>query len=76
MNYPIPATPSESASSQKPVTEEVILSAVAGVILDARSQGRSLEDVLGEIMADDALLDVDQRRCLSELVAQAWEALP
>ncbi len=76
MNYPIPATPSEITSSQKPVTEEVILSAIAGVIFDARSQGRSLEDVLSEVMADDALLDADQRRCLRDLVAQVWDALP
>lgn len=77
MNYRIPATPPEIAAlSQKPVTEELIASAIAGVVHHARSQGQSLEDVLAEVLADDSLLDIQQRRWLSEIVAQAWETLP
>jgi hypothetical protein len=76
MNYPIPATPPEIAAlAKKPVTEELVASAIAGVIHHARSQGQSLEDVLSEILADDTLLDAQQRRWLSEIVAQAWETL-
>ncbi|MDX2232129.1 MAG: hypothetical protein NW220_21015 [Leptolyngbyaceae cyanobacterium bins.349] len=76
MNYPIPANSQEVvALRQRSVNEELIASAIAGVIQVARSSGQSLEDLMAEIMADDALLDAQQRRWLSEVVAVAWEAL-
>jgi len=77
MNYPIPASPNEVvALRQKSVNEELIASAIAGVIQVARSSGQSLDELMTEIMADDALLDTQQRRWLSEVVAVAWEELP
>ena len=75
MNYPIPASPQEIvALRQKPVNEELVAAAIAGVIKIVRAQGQSLEQLTAQVLADDSLLDLDQRRWLSELVAQAWES--
>ncbi|MGA7932660.1 MAG: hypothetical protein WCA35_03695 [Kovacikia sp.] len=77
MNYPIPANPQEVvALQQNPVSEELIAAAISGVVTVARSQGQSLEDLMAEVLADDALLDIQQRRWLSEIIAAAWEKLP
>ncbi|UBF25520.1 hypothetical protein K9N68_28715 [Kovacikia minuta CCNUW1] len=77
MNYPIPANPQEVvALRQNPVSEELIAAAIAGVVKVARSKGQSLEELMAEVLADDALLDVQQRRWLSEIIAAAWEKLP
>lgn len=77
MNYPIPANPQEIAAlRQKPVNEELIASAIAGVVQVARDKGQSLEELMAEVLADDKLLDRSQRRWLGEIVAQAWERLP
>lgn len=76
MNYPIPArSPEVVAFPEKSVNEELIASAIAEVIQDARSTGQSLDDVMAEIMADDTLLDTQQRRWLGEIVAVAWKEL-
>lgn len=76
MHYPIPTSPQEIvALGQKPVSEELVASAIAGVIQFVRSQGQSLEQLTAEVLADDSLLNHQQRRCLSEVVAQAWESL-
>lgn len=77
MNYPIPANPQEVVDlRQKSVDEELIAAAIAGVIHVARAQGQSLDDLMAEVLADDALLDIRQRRWLSEIVAVAWQRLP
>ncbi|WP_421655310.1 hypothetical protein [Leptothermofonsia sp. ETS-13] len=77
MNYPIPANPQEVvALRQSPVTEELIAAAIAGVVQVARSNGQSLDELMAEVLADDALLDTKQRQWLSEIVAVAWEKLP
>lgn len=77
MNYPIPANPQEVvALRQNPVNEELIAAAIVGVVQVARSNGQSLNDLILEVLADDALLDIQQRRWLSEIVAAAWEKLP
>ncbi len=77
MNYPIPANPQEVVDlRQKPVSEELIAAAIAGVVQVARSKGQSLDDLMAEVMADDALLDPKQRSSLSQIVATAWEKLP
>ncbi len=77
MNYPIPVNPQEVvALRQNPVSEEVIAAAIAGVIQVARSSGQSLDDLMAEVLADDALLDIQQRRWLGEIVAAAWAKLP
>jgi len=77
MNYPIPANPQEFiALQQTSVNEELVAAAIAGVVNVARSNGQSLDDLMAEVLADDALLDVRQRHWLSEIVAIAWEKLP
>lgn len=76
MNYPIPANPEEVvALQQKSVDEELIAAAIAGVIQISRSQGKSLEQLTEEVLADDSLLDMQQRRWLKDVVAQAWESI-
>jgi hypothetical protein len=77
MNYPIPASPQEIvALGNKRVNEELIATAIAGVVRIARSKGQSLEDLTAEVLADDSILDRDSRRWLSDVVAQAWRTLP
>ncbi len=74
MNYPIPDSTQEIvALRQKPVDEELVASAIAGVIKIVRAQGQSLEELTAQVLADDSLLDLQQRRWLSQVVAQAWE---
>ncbi len=75
MHYPIPDSPQEVvALQQKPVNEELVAAAIAGVIKIVRAQGQSLEQLTAQVLADDSLLDLEQRRWLSDLVAQAWES--
>lgn len=77
MNYPIPGSPQEVAAlRQRPVDEELVAAAIAGVINIARSEGQSLEDLKAQVLSDDCLLDQSTRRWLSDLVTQAWESLP
>lgn len=77
MNYPIPVSPQEIvALRQKPVDEELVAAAIAGVIQIARSQGQSLDDLTAEVLEEDTLLDQAQRRWLSDIVTHAWECLP
>ncbi|MBD2440889.1 hypothetical protein [Nostoc sp. FACHB-110] len=75
MNYPIPDSPQDIlALQQKPIDEELVASAIAGVIKIVRSQGKSLEDLTAQVLEDDPMLDRQQRRWLSQLLAQAWES--
>ena len=77
MNYPIPACTEEIiALRQIPINEEVIASAIAGVIQIARKQGQSLDDLTAQVLADDSLLSQTQRHWLSDIVIQAWKSLP
>ncbi|MBW4686610.1 MAG: hypothetical protein KME40_16260 [Komarekiella atlantica HA4396-MV6] len=74
MNYPIPDSPQEIvALRQKPVDEELVAAAIAGVVKIVRAQGQSLEELTAQVLADDSMLDGQQRRWLSKLLAQAWE---
>ncbi|WP_375515452.1 hypothetical protein [uncultured Nostoc sp.] len=74
MNYPIPDSPQEIvALRQQPIDEELVASAIAGLIKIVRAQGQSLEELTAQLLADDPLLDQQQRRWLSQLVAQSWE---
>ncbi len=76
MNYPIPANPQEIAAlQQKPVDEELVAAAIAGVVQIARSQGQSLDELTAEVLAEDNLLDRTQRIWLSNIVIQAWQSL-
>ncbi|MBF2067718.1 MAG: hypothetical protein IGS39_25370 [Calothrix sp. C42_A2020_038] len=76
MNYPIPNSPEQIFDlRQKPVDEELVAAAIAGVIKIVREQGQSLEELTAEVLADDMVLDKQQRRWLSQVVAQAWNRL-
>jgi hypothetical protein len=77
MHYPIPASPQEiSALRKETVDEELVATAIAGVVRYARSQGQTLEDLTAEVLADDRVLDWESRRRLSAIVAEAWMTLP
>ena len=77
MNYPIPASPEEIfALRSRPVDEEMIALAITGVVNLARSQGQSLDELTAEVLEDDPLLDLVQRRWLSDLIRQVWQAFP
>lgn len=77
MQYAIPTTAEEIiALRNRPVDEEIIAVAIAGIVNLARRQGKSLDELKEEVMADDAILDGVQRGWLSEMVAQAWSSLP
>lgn len=74
MNYPIPDSPQDIFDlRQKPVDEEVVAAAIAGVIKLVRSQGQSLEELTAQVLADDPVLDQQQRLWLSQLLTQSWE---
>lgn len=77
LNYPIPKSSQEIiALRQQPVNEELVATAIAGVIQIARSREQSLDELRAEVLADDNILDRTQRRWLSHLLAQAWENWP
>ncbi|MGK7930765.1 MAG: hypothetical protein AB4041_04950 [Microcystaceae cyanobacterium] len=77
MHYPIPVKPEEIiALRHRPVDEEMVAVAIAGVVKLARSQGRSLDELTAEVLEDDPILDSAQRGWLSKIVAQAWHRFP
>ncbi|MBE9258180.1 MULTISPECIES: hypothetical protein [Aphanizomenonaceae] len=77
MNYPIPDSPQEiSALRKQPVDEELVAAVIAGVVRVVRAQGQSLDQLTTQVLADDQMLDRQQRRWLSQLVAQVWENFP
>lgn len=63
------------ALANRPIDEDLIASAIAGVIKIARSQGQSLDQLTAEVLQDDPLLDHTQRNWLSDIVTQAWETV-
>lgn len=76
MNYPIPLNSEEIvALGNVKICEEIVASAIAGVVQIARNKGQSLEDLTEEVLAEDQILDQVQRRWLSKIVAQAWQYL-
>ena len=77
MDYPIPANTEEIlALTKNSVNEEIIATAIAGVVQIARQQGQSLDELTAGILQDDRVLDLDRRKWLSELITQAWLILP
>ena len=77
MNYHIPVTTEEIlALGNKSINEDVIVTAIAGVVSIARKQGQSLEDLQQQVLQDDLILDIIQRRWLKDFIAKAWEVLP
>lgn len=76
MNYPIPASPQEIAAlRKKPITEELVAVAIAGVVRMAQTNGQSLDELTAEVLAEDGLLSPSQRLWLSDLVSQGWQSL-
>ncbi len=74
MNYQIPATPQDLVALRNfQPDEELVAAAIAGVIQMSHSEGKSLEDVVAELLVDDSLLDLDQREWLIQIVSQAWQ---
>lgn len=77
MKDSIPSTLQEMmALQQQPVSEEVVATAIAGVVKIARAQQKTFEELEAEVLADDNLLNPEQRLWLSELLAAAWQGLP
>ncbi len=73
MNYQIPATTQDLVALRNfQPDEELVAAAIAGVIQMSRSEGKSLDDLITELLVDDSLLDLHQRQWLSQIVSQAW----
>jgi hypothetical protein len=76
MNYEIPATSQEMVALRNfDPNEELVAAAIAGVIQISRSEGKSLDELVAELLIDDSLLDTHQRQWLSQIVSQAWQKL-
>jgi len=77
MDYLIPANTEEILALQNnSVNEEIIATAIAGVVQMARQQGQSLEELTANILQDDQVLDPERRKWLSQMIVQAWNILP
>ena len=77
MDYPIPASTEEIlALGKNSVNEEIVATAIAGVVKIAREKGQSLEEIIASVLQDDRLLDLERRKWLCELVTQAWIMIP
>lgn len=73
MNYPIINKPQEIfALQQQPIDEELVATAIAGVIKIVRSQEKSLDELISQVLVEDSLLDRQQRYWLSQVMSQAW----
>ena len=76
MNDSIPVTTEEIlALGQSSVSEDIIAVAIAAVVNMALRQGQSLEEIQEQVLQDDSILDLLQRRWLVDLVPRAWELL-
>ncbi len=74
MSLSIPRNSQEIlALRQSSINNEVVASAIVGVIQVAREQGKSLSELQAELLAEDALLSQDDRIWLSNLVATQWD---
>lgn len=74
MNYSIPTNFQEiMALQQEPVDENLVATAIAGVVKIARDRGQTLKEITAAVLADDGLLDQAQRYWLSGIVTEAWE---
>ncbi len=77
MDYSIPTNTEEIlALKNNSINEEIIATAIAGVVQIARRQGQSLEELTETILQDDLVLDLDRRKWLSTMIIQAWDILP
>lgn len=77
MDYSIPTSTEEIlALKNNSVNEEIVATAIAGVVQIARQQGQSLEELTQRILHDDRVLDSERRKWLSEMIIQAWDIMP
>jgi hypothetical protein len=84
MNYPKPpprasvtlVPPKNASPTDTAISESLLLDALTVVVLSAREKGQTLAELKAEVLADDMLLDITQRRLLSDIVAKAWERMP
>lgn len=77
MNYPIPLNAEELLALRNyAIDEEIIATAIAGIIKIARREGKSLEELQAGVLQDDRVLDMTRRQWLSEAIALAWKLLP
>jgi hypothetical protein len=81
MNYPLPNIVPDrfgaaNCARATAVQESELIVALQVVILSARANGQSLEALTAEVLAEDMLLDPQQRQVLSEIVTKAWEQVP
>lgn len=79
MDYPIQRNLKQKESSRSdktPVDSDTMAAAIAGVIHDARQKGQTLDELKAEVLVDDHLLRWNERRMLSDLVAEAWLRWP
>ena len=74
------ATPPDRARRQKlrsrvgsAEVADAIETAVHAAITDARARGRSLDEVLAEVLTDDQLLEMRWRRWIGEAIVQVWD---
>lgn len=73
MNYPITNKPQEIFALQRqPIDKELVATAIAGVIKIVRSQEKSLDELISQVLGEDSLLDRQQRYWLSQVMSQAW----
>jgi len=73
MHYPSQLVP-RNLHCGKTVDEELVATAIAGVIKVVTRSGSILRTLTAQVLADDSVLDLQQRRWLSDVVAQAWES--
>ncbi|HIK37145.1 MAG: hypothetical protein NZ901_04765 [Geminocystis sp.] len=57
------------------VSPELVAQAIAEVVRRARREGKTLEELVKEILREDPILDHVQRRWLSKIITRAWESL-
>jgi hypothetical protein len=77
MNYPlIPSIVPDVTVGAQPVHENELIDAIQIVVLSARANGQTLEEVTAEILADDQYLEPKHRQLLNEIVIKAWEQVP
>jgi hypothetical protein len=76
MRYSIPQNLEQiSALRNRPVDNELVAAAIAGVIRMAREQGKSLDDLTAEVLTDHQLLEPQTRLLLNDILIQAWQEL-
>jgi hypothetical protein len=76
MRYQIPTTDREAIElcALRP-DEDLIATAIAGVIQLSRKDGKTLDDLTAELLMEDTLLEPAQRNLLTQIVEQAWQRM-